>query len=344
MSVQFYKPYRSSSEQLEILKSRGLIIPDDEIGTAMLEKIGYYSLINGYSKPFMNLSEVGEEKYQDHTTINDIYLQYIIDYELHNFLFPTLTAIENHLKTVLGDVVANYYGVNDKNPNEPGYLEGAGVSYLDISNYQYSLKSKKVLRSIKKHILETSTNPTAYYRDKKNHLPPWILFRNLSLWQTNSFYRMLQSAHKLEVCSKFVTKIPSDRQEITLNMFANTFEIIREFRNCIAHGSRLYAFKSKSKLSFKGIEKLHGAGTVFKSEYEIGIGINDTFGLFLSILILLPSAPEKHRFVTGLEALMNSIKKSQEKESSDAYTLFMTESKLPNDFIERLRKAAYYMN
>ena len=41
---------------------------------------------------------------------------------------------------------------------------------------------------------------------------------------------------------------------------------------------------------------------------------------------------------------MNSIKKSQEKESSDAYTLFMTESKLPNDFIERLRKAAYYMN
>ena len=339
MSVQFDKPYKSSSEQLVILKNRGLIIPDDELGTAMLEKIGYYSLINGYSKPFMYLNEMGKEKYQDNITINDIYLQYIIDYQLHNFLFPTLTAIENHLKTVLGDVVANYYGVNDKNPSEAGYIEGAGVSYLDISNYQYSVKSKIVLRRIKKHILETNSNPTAYYRDKKNHLPPWILFRNLSLWQTNSFYRMLQPAHKLEVCSKFVTKLPPDKQEITLKMFANTFELIREFRNCIAHGSRLYAFKSKSKLSFKGIEKLLGAGTVLKSEYEIGIGVNDVFGLFLSVLILLPSSTEKQRFVIGLEGLINGIKYYKEGEPTDAYTLFMTESKLPNDFIDRLKKA-----
>lgn len=338
MNIEFDKPFKTSLEQLEILEERGLSIINQTSEIHLLERIGYYTLINGYSKPFMYVDENGEEKYVKDTTMNDIYMQYTIDYELHNLLFPIMTEIENHLKTVLGIVVSKYYGINDKDENEPGYLKDADISYLDISNYQYSLKSKKALRNIKKHSRETRANPTAYYRDKKNHIPPWILFRNIYLWHANSFYRMLHPSHKIEVCLEFISNINEDNKEISMKVFADSFEVLREFRNCIAHGNRLYAFNSKSRHSFKGIEKLWGPGIVFKDEYKLGVGINDFYGLLLSVLILQPTTSEKNNFVNKLEHLINVFN----TEAQNTYKIFIKEANLPINFIERLRKAANF--
>ena len=49
--MRYAKPYQSVSQQLGILKSRGLVFSDEPKARAYLERIGYYRL-SGYSYPF----------------------------------------------------------------------------------------------------------------------------------------------------------------------------------------------------------------------------------------------------------------------------------------------------
>ncbi len=47
------KPFKTLDEQISILKSRGLIIPDEEAAKLSLLCNNYYNVINYYSKFFM---------------------------------------------------------------------------------------------------------------------------------------------------------------------------------------------------------------------------------------------------------------------------------------------------
>lgn len=58
------KEFTTYEEQIEILKSRNLIIEDDVAFEEILKDIGYYNLINGYSSIFKS----NDDKYTDNTT------------------------------------------------------------------------------------------------------------------------------------------------------------------------------------------------------------------------------------------------------------------------------------
>ena len=46
------KEFKTTSEQIELLKQRGLIIPDEERAKKYLLSQNYYNLINGYARFF----------------------------------------------------------------------------------------------------------------------------------------------------------------------------------------------------------------------------------------------------------------------------------------------------
>ena len=48
------KPFKTVEEQIEILKSRGLIIQDEERALFFLKNNNYYELINGYKDFFID--------------------------------------------------------------------------------------------------------------------------------------------------------------------------------------------------------------------------------------------------------------------------------------------------
>lgn len=47
------KEFKTIDEQIQILKSRNLTIPDEQRAKDYLLSNNYYNIINGYSKPFL---------------------------------------------------------------------------------------------------------------------------------------------------------------------------------------------------------------------------------------------------------------------------------------------------
>lgn len=56
------KPFKTVEEQIEILKSRGLIIQDEERALFFLKNNNYYELINGYKDFFIDKDKTEQEK------------------------------------------------------------------------------------------------------------------------------------------------------------------------------------------------------------------------------------------------------------------------------------------
>ena len=96
-----HKPFMTVSDQVELLSRRGL--KTDSRTAWVLEREGYYSVINGYKGPFLDTKqtqEAGDDRYRDGTSFNDVYTLYIFDRNLRFLLFRMTTLAEAILKTV----------------------------------------------------------------------------------------------------------------------------------------------------------------------------------------------------------------------------------------------------
>ena len=65
----YTKPPLSVQEQIELLKTRGLQIPDDDRASRYLQNIGYFHL-SGYMYPF--LSDKKQHQYKPNSSFDDI--------------------------------------------------------------------------------------------------------------------------------------------------------------------------------------------------------------------------------------------------------------------------------
>ena len=83
------KPFKTYDQLIDILNSRGLEITTDEdknYAKTVLSKEGYYNLINGYNKLFLDPS-AGENQYIKGTTLYEIHALYQFDRVLRDIFF-----------------------------------------------------------------------------------------------------------------------------------------------------------------------------------------------------------------------------------------------------------------
>ena len=75
------KVFKTLDELVDLLKERGVDIPDAssrDYAKRVLEKHGYYNLVNGYNKLFLD-PEAETVKYRTGTTMNEINALYQFD-------------------------------------------------------------------------------------------------------------------------------------------------------------------------------------------------------------------------------------------------------------------------
>lgn len=72
------KTFKSIVEQIQILKSRNILIEDYKKTYNLLNNNNYYYLINGYKNLFLN-NESNTENYINGTKIEEIHSLYIFD-------------------------------------------------------------------------------------------------------------------------------------------------------------------------------------------------------------------------------------------------------------------------
>lgn len=111
------KPPTTFDEQIEILKSRGLVVEDNAFAHDVLSKVNYYRL-SAYLLPFRIC---GGDNFKEGTSFNQIYRIYEFDQKLRNIILYAIEPIEVLLRTKMAYYHAHKYGAEGY--NNPDYFK-----------------------------------------------------------------------------------------------------------------------------------------------------------------------------------------------------------------------------
>lgn len=88
------KPFKTVEEQVAILESRGLFMPQDAACALLGED--YYCVVNGYKEPFLDKeasAEAGHDVYAEGTGFGDLYSLFLFDRDLRNLTFNIIVDV-----------------------------------------------------------------------------------------------------------------------------------------------------------------------------------------------------------------------------------------------------------
>lgn len=227
------KIFKTSDELVDLLILRGIDIPDDSsraYAKRVLEKNGYYNLINGYNKLFLD-SASNSVKYLPGTTMKEINDLYQFDRVLRHIFFRYILEVETHVKSLIAYYFSEVHG--HKN-------------YLVYTNFNTSLKNSEskitsLIAEIQKQLASRCSDPSiSHYLNAHGYVPLWVLNNILTLGTISKFYSLM---------------LPRERQGVSRNFgimdneLENILSYISVVRNFCAHGNRLYCFRTKKPLS-----------------------------------------------------------------------------------------------
>lgn len=235
------KVFKTLDELVNILKTRGMDIPDAserDYAKRVLEKHGYYNLINGYNKLFL-VDKPDAVLYKPGTTMHEINALYQFDRVLRNIFFRYILEVETNIKSLI-----SYY-----------FSEAHGhKNYLIFTNFNTSLRDShakitNLIAEIQRQTANRSSDPSiAHYLKTHGYIPLWVLNNILTLGTISKFYSLMLPSERQSVSKHF---------KIMDNELENALLYISVVRNFCAHGNRLYCFRTKSPLmSTKYHEKL----------------------------------------------------------------------------------------
>lgn len=335
------KPFVDYSLQIKRLRRRGVIIGagEEEAVISLIKAHGYYDLINGYGTQFEHEKGNGEKHYKEETTFQDIYSQFYLDHELGKILFNYILDIEEHFKNTVAYSVSKHFGVYNYWREDENDVFPEITSYLDKSFYPG--KQTDILNDLHSLSLNEKKNPTAHYRKNYNHIPPWILFMNVTLGTMNRYYEILPTELKAEIITEMLApKLTSENfgnGKKHRSFFFSGIELMREFRNCIAHGSRIYAYQCRGETLPKRLKNVCNCQGLYSSkEFRTGIGQKDLYALLIWLVI---TSQDAITATTMIEELYDFLK-SKPNSFSKQRQIFFNGSHLPVNFASRLRDLA----
>jgi abortive infection bacteriophage resistance protein len=323
VNVNWDKPYLSIDNQLKKLSSEyNLRIEDIDVAREALSSISYYTIINGYKKTF--LQPESQDKFRDGTTFAMLYALHWIDISLSDILFKYILLIEKSLKTKVAGVVSAEFGVDAR-------------SYLDFHNYSnYDQERSSLITYLKKELASPREHtPTHYYKETKNHVPAWILVNDIDFFHAISWYRHLKGNQKTAVASQFFTATNTsldDKQKFLVKLT----ELLRAFRNQVAHGRRTFAFRSDSSLP-KDFQRLLPDGVVSKNNLKDSRKMHGLFAVMLTIPLLINDRYILSNYEYELNTLLHPYSEKQNAKmflGKSMYKLF----NVPEDVLDRIHK------
>lgn len=276
------KTFKTIDEQIEILKSRNIIIDDYDKAYKILSKNNYYYLINGYKDLFIDRASK-EEKYIKNTKLEEIYALYEFDKDLKINFLKYLLLIENEIDSYIAYEFSKVYG-------HKNYLIPNNFTNLNFKNNLIDKFINDVNLEIQ-YQYKNSNEMIVHYIDKYNYVPLWVLVRVLSFGKISRFYSLMKPKEQNNISKKY-------------NLRINEFKIILHnltlVRNICAHDEKLYDIKMKSRISNNIYHKK------LKIESKNGnykCATRDLFSIIIALKLLL----EKEQFYKFYTEIMKSI-------------------------------------
>lgn len=324
--IIYDKPFKTYDEQIRILLSRNINIPDYDFARMVLSSLSYYTIINGYKDTFLSIP--GTDSFIEGTNFNDLYTLHMIDTNVSSIVFKNILFVEQYLKTKIAYLVSEQYGVYT-NPSDLSNRDPA--DYLCRNNYGRSDRGRNnILRQLKETLSSDRINDSvAHYANIRNHIPPWILVTNITFGLTIKWYNILSPSDKTRICSEFLQtpdlSINEKKEFISISL-----DLLRRYRNKIAHGNRIFNLSGLPVLPKKQLLNLsHNA--LSSGEYNKSIGKSDLFAVILTCFILIDNRYILTNFMSDLIYTLNPYANIRMNGKSILEILG-----LPNDLFDRL--------
>ena len=208
------KPPTTYSEQINILRSRGCLIKDENACEKILREINYYRL-TAYFLPFRQ----SDNSYADGTTIERVYRIYEFDRLLRSMLLSVIEEVEIFLRTQLAYYHAHKYGA---------------IGYQNPANFNQRHKEETF-----KNLWQTEIQRNQdvlfvkHYQQKYGGIfPIWVLVELFSFGMLSHFYSDLKLADQ--------RLIANNEFGVRNNELASWLRCCTDLRNICAHYGRLY--------------------------------------------------------------------------------------------------------
>ena len=326
--MEYDKPYKNLEELVEILQTKHhLTITNKKDAIESLALIPYYDLVNGYKEYFMD----DEDNFKPEISFDTLYFFHIFNKGFLNILFEYSVVIESYYKNVLARIISEEIGISKEKYLDPSYY----IRHAKPFDRGYILHQLTT-------VYERSTdNPTKYYREHHNHIPPWILFKNVTFSNAINLLYILPKKAKIKLVDELIRGNETWDQKYSVLIYILT--LIRKFRNVIAHNLKFTTFSCKNygkNLSKKVIRDIVSPHLLPQDELTSEYGFYGLYGYIYFSLALIPDSLIKIRLSHNLVSYISSFHMGKSRDLDrfwqDQATEYLLLANLPNDFAKRL--------
>lgn len=219
MSLTAYiKPYASVEQQIAHLRSKNLIIKDDDFAADQIQRIGYERLRIYMRSRRDNNSE--SKFFKPDISFEDIVSLYECDAQLRAVCFPAIGQFENSFRNAFSEVLSQNFG---SHPYDKLDAFKDANACLNVFQSCVNIYAKSKDRRAK-HYRETYSTPS---------LPPiWVLKEFMTFGASSRIFQNLSGSIRTSVAKKF--RISSDE------VFKTWIVAMVDLRNDCAHHDRLF--------------------------------------------------------------------------------------------------------
>lgn len=262
------KVFKNLDEQLEILRNKNLVIPDEEEAKKVLLRENYF-FINGYRHLFTD----GGRNFIKGTEFDELYATFLFDRRIRNIMFKYILVIENNVKSIISYQLSKKYGFKEKD-----YLNEKNYNQDTIKTRQVKDVINKMKRQIRKNGKQHSA--TLHYTSNYGYIPMWVLVKVLSMGIVSELYNILKEEDK-EAINQYYN-IDSETMSIYLSILSN-------YRNLCAHEDIIYDYRAQRQIPDNYV---HAKLDIPKVDGEYKYGKNDLF----CVLIIFSKLLEDREF------------------------------------------------
>lgn len=239
------KPFKTIDEQINILKSRGLIFENEDAAKNSLKQYGYYEIINGYKTPF--LKEGSSEQFNSTATFEHIFALYKLDKTIATHVLSSLEQFEQTFKQSIAYVIAENISVEYSSYVAKSHYNTGKTKFIKkgIATSEREFLLKKLNKTY-----NSKANPIKYYREKYGNVPPWIIVKGLTFGESIYWYKLSKPNIRVKIISRMFGLNPeiidaADKDLKIKQLFGDLLSLYLTYRNQCAHGGQIYNHRSK---------------------------------------------------------------------------------------------------
>lgn len=267
MELKDHQPAMTIDEQVDNLKSLGLIVKDEDYAKSFLNDVSYFRLVKAYSLGLKSSNGT----YNSDVAFEELVELYLFNANFRQLLFAQIERVEVNLRCRIANYFSNLYGV---------------FGYESAANFQNEEYHTEFISDIQEELSRNSKSP--YVKNFKNnyegdHLPFYALVELFSFGTLSKFYKNMKNEDKKAVAKAY---------GIGYTYLESWIEHIAFVRNICAHYGRLYNVK------------LAKTPTLYKQYDKAQIGNIRVYATLLCLKHLLPNDRHWSEFVETISLLL----------------------------------------